>query len=135
MNIFYNYNRQIEPPAPLVNAIIRNPRVRDRLVNNPALIDIGASCSVVTPEIVSLLQPPRTGTIYIESYKGKGDFTALYRVDIEIHNWIFREVEVVVGDSHYAIIGRDILNHFDLRLNGIDGKLEFLRGPQSQIVF
>ncbi|MCG3119718.1 MAG: hypothetical protein ALAOOOJD_02229 [bacterium] len=80
------------------------------------------------------LQPPRSGTIYIESYKGTGDFTALYRVDFEMHNWIFQHVEVVVGDSQYAIIGRDILNHFDLRLNGIDGKLEFLRGPQSQVV-
>lgn len=65
VNFFYNYNRQIDPPAPFVN----------------------------------------------------------------------REVEVVVGDDNYAIIGRDILNHFDLRLNGIDGKLEFLRGPQAQIVF
>jgi predicted aspartyl protease len=99
------------------------------------LIDPGAGCSVITPEMAQQLQPPRSGTIYVEGYKGKGDFNALYRVDIEIHNWIFREVEVIVGDSHYAILGRDILNHFDLRLNGIDGKLEFLRGPQSQIVF
>lgn len=37
---------------------------------------------------------------------------------------------VIVGAKDYVILGRDILNYFDLRLNGIDGKLEFLRGPQ-----
>lgn len=130
MNVVYNYNRQIAPPAPLVIVVIRNPRMRAMFATNPALIDTGAACSTITPEILQELQPPRTGTIYVESYKGKGDFVPLYRVDIEIHNWVFREVEVVVGASNYAIIGRDILNSFDLRLNGIDGKLEFLRGPQ-----
>jgi hypothetical protein len=43
-------------------------------------------------------------------------------------------VPVIVGDDDYVILGRDILNHFDLRLNGIDDKLEFLRGPQAQSV-
>lgn len=135
VNFFYNYNRQIDPPAPFVNIVVQSPKARTIFVNNPALIDPGAGCSVITPQMAEQLQPPRTGTIHVSGYKGKGEFTALYRVNIEIHNWVFREVEVIIGDDNYAIIGRDILNHFDLRLNGIDGKLEFLRGPQAQIVF
>lgn len=135
VNFFYNYNRQIDPPAPFINAFVRNPKTATIFVNNPALIDHGAGCSVITPEMAEQIQPPRTGTIHVSGFKDKGEFAALYRVHIEIHHWVFREVEVAIGDSDYAIIGRDILNHFDLRLNGIDGKLEFLRGPQEQVVF
>jgi len=115
----------------MVNVVVRDFRARETFVSNPALIDTGADYSVITPAIIQKLQPPRTGTLYIEGYEGKGNFVPLYQVDIEIHEWTFREVEVIVGDDDYVILGRDILNHFDLRLNGIDGKLEFLRGPQS----
>jgi hypothetical protein len=69
--------------------------------------------------------------VYVESYKGEGDLAPRYSVDVEIHHWLFRQVPVVIGSNDYVILGRDILNNFDLRLNGIDGKLEFLRGPQA----
>jgi hypothetical protein len=85
---------------------------------------------VITPEIFETLMPLRVGKIYIESFQGKGDVFLRYAVDIGIHNWIFRRVSVIIGAKDYVILGRNKLNNFDLRLNGIDGKLEFLRGPQ-----
>ncbi len=100
----------------------------------PALVDFGADFSVITPLIFETLMPYRVDKIYVESYEGKGDIFRRYSVNIEIHNWVFCQVPVIVGDDDYVILGRDILNYFDLRLNGIDGKLEFLCGPQSQIV-
>lgn len=133
--IIYSYNRQIEPPGPLINVIIRSPEEKEIFVNSPALVDMGADYSVITPKIFEELVPYRVDEIYIESYMGDGDTHRRYSVNIEIHHWSFRQVPVIVGDDDYVILGRDILNHFDLRLNGIDGKLEFLRGPQPQVIF
>ncbi len=127
----YNYNSQINPPGPMVNVIIRSPEDNEIFVTSPALVDIGADYSVITPGIFEELMPIRVDKVYVESYEGKGDVLRRYSVNIEIHNWIFHQVPVIVGDDDYVILGRDILNNFDLRLNGIDGKLEFLRGPQS----
>jgi predicted aspartyl protease len=133
-SIVYNYNRQINPPAPLVNVIVRSPEEKELFVASPALVDAGADYSVITPEIFETLMPLRVGKMYIESFQGKGDVFLRYAVDIEIHDWIFRRVAVIVGAKDCVILGRDILNNFDLRLNGIDGKLEFLRGPQSATI-
>jgi predicted aspartyl protease len=118
----------------MVNVVIRSTIAGEKFMASPALVDYGADYSAITSEIFKRLMPPRNGTVYIESYEGKGNFVPLYSVNIEIHRWVFREIEVVVGDDDYVILGRDILNHFDLRLNGIDGKLEFLRGPQSPTI-
>ena len=133
--ITYRYNPQIEPPGPLVNVVVRSPEDKEVFLSSPALVDAGADYSVITPKIFEELAPYRVDEIYIESYIGDGDTHRRYSVNIEIHHWIFRQVPVIVGDDDYVILGRDILNHFDLRLNGIDGKLEFLRGPQVQVVF
>jgi predicted aspartyl protease len=126
--IVYNYNRQIIPPAPLVNLIIKSPEDPDIAISAPALIDTGADYSVITQEIFEKLAPLRVGTVYIENFTGEGDTYRLYSVNIEIHDWLFEQVPVLLGSDDYVILGRDMLNNFDLRLNGIDGKLEFLRG-------
>lgn len=89
VNFFYNYNRQIDPPAPLVNAVVRNPRANAIFVNNPALIDPGAGCSVITPKMAEQLQPPRSGTIYVEGYKGKGDFLLFIGLTLKFTTGLF----------------------------------------------
>lgn len=127
MPIIYKYNKQIIPPAPLVNLTVRSPEVPDVFVTAPALIDTGADYSVITQEIFEKLTPLRVGQVYVESFSGEGEIHRLYSVNIEIHEWTFSQVAVLVSLSDYVILGRDILNSFDLRLNGIDEKLEFLR--------
>ncbi len=118
----------------MVNVVIRSPEDNGIFVISPALVDPGADYSVITSEIFEELMPMRVDRVYVESYEGKGGVLRRYSVNIEIHHWIFRQVPVVVGAKDYVILGRDILNSFDLRLNGIDGKLEFLRGPQSTTI-
>jgi predicted aspartyl protease len=115
----------------LINVIIRSPEDGNIVVASPALVDIGADYSVITPKIFEELAPLRADEVYVEDYIGEGDTCRRYSVNIEIHDWIFRQVPVIVGAKDYVILGRDILNYFDLRLNGIDEKLEFLRGPKS----
>jgi len=131
MPITYNYNRQVVPPAPLVNVIVRSPEDSAVFVSAPALIDTGADYSVITREILEKLKPLRVGLVYVESFTGEGGAQLIYSVNMEIHEWMFSQVPVLVGAEHYVILGRDIVNNFDLRLNGIDEKFEFLRGPES----
>jgi predicted aspartyl protease len=117
--IIYKYNKQIIPPAPLVNLTVRNPEAPDIFVPAPALIDTGADYSVITREIFEKLAPLRVGQVYVESFSGEGEVHRLYSVNIEIHDWTFSQVAVLVNSSDYVILGRDILNNFDMRLNGM----------------
>jgi len=127
MPIIYRYNRQIVPPAPIVNVIVRSPEDANVFVTSPGLVDSGADYTAITPKIFEKLAPFRVGSVYVESFRGEGDVHLLYSVTIEIHEWIFSHVPVIIGLDDYVILGRNLLNNFDLRLNGIDGKFEILR--------
>lgn len=116
----------------MVNVLIRRHEDDESFVATPALIDTGADYSAITPLILDRLTPFRTGEVYVENYSGRGEMGELYAVCIELHGWQLTQLQVVVGSDEYVILGRDLLNRFDLRLNGIDGKLEFLRGPQIE---
>jgi predicted aspartyl protease len=127
MPIIYKYNRQIVPPAPMVNVIVRSPENANVFDTSPGLVDTGADYTAITPKIFEKLAPLRVGSVYVESFRGEGDVQLLYSVNIEIHEWLFSHVPVIIGSDDYVIVGRDLLNKFDLRLNGVDGKLEILR--------
>jgi len=127
MPIIYRYNRQIVPPAPMVNVIVISPEDPNIFFPGPGLIDTGADYTAITPKIFEKLTPLRVGSVYVESFRGEGDVHLLYSVNIEIHQWIFSHVPVIIGLDDYVILGRDLLNSFDFRLNGIDGKFEILR--------
>lgn len=127
MSISYRYNRQIDPPAPMINIVVKSPENPDIFVPSPGLIDTGADYTAITPEIFDIISPLRVGKVYVESFKGEGDIQLLYSVNIEIHNWKFPQIPVIIGLDDYVILGRDLINNFDLRLNGIDGKFEILR--------
>jgi hypothetical protein len=129
--LVYNYNRQVEPPGPFINITVRSEDDATLFAKSPAQLDYGADRSVITPEIFETLHPDRVGAIYVENFLGEGSPQRLYAVNIEFHEWSFLHVPVLVGANGYVILGRDLLNQFDIRLNGIDGKLEILRGPQS----
>lgn len=133
MTIVYNYNRQIYPPAPLMSVIVSSPGDPELYVATPALMDYGADFSVITEEILETLLPVCVGDAYVEGFMGAGETLRLYAVGIEFHGWRFSRVPVFVGAKNYIILGRDVLNKFDIRLNGIEGKLEILRGPQTSI--
>ena len=131
MSIIYNYNKQIVPPGPLINVTVESSDNPEIFISTPALIDTGADYTVITREIFKKLAPLRVGLVYVESFRGEGDFHKLYSVNIKIHNWEFYLIPVLVGSENYVILGRDLLNNFDLRLNGIDGKLKILRCIQK----
>jgi len=127
MAISYRYNRQIEPLAPMINVVVKSPENPAIFVPSPGLIDTGADYTAITPTIFEKLVPLRVGSVYVESFKGEGNVQLLYSVSIEIHSWNFSQIPVIIGLDEYVILGRDLLNNFDLHLNGIDGKFEILR--------
>jgi len=130
VSIAYNYNRQIEPPAPLISVTVSCPEDADLFMSAPALLDTGADYSVITDTICKKLMLLPIGEVYVESFRGEGDVHQIYPVNFKIHEWRFTQIPVLVGTEHYVILGRDILNHFDLRLNGIEQKFELIRGPE-----
>jgi hypothetical protein len=63
----YNYNRQVEPPAPFVHVSLKCLETGKFIDNLPALIDIGADRTVIPGGLVDLL-----GLIPLEEFRVAG---------------------------------------------------------------
>ena len=123
MNLYQiKYSKDFTPPAPVVELELENP-VTKRKISLEALLDTGFSGTIIVPIFIY----EKIGLYIIESLEPAyvvtsiGFYSKLKKAKayIEIPK-IYRKL-VCVYSSHtikYPILGRDILNDLDIRLNG-----------------
>lgn len=113
----YQYDVTVDPPAAYLPVQITNPdtEASDRL---PAKIDTGAAMSVLPQAAVADLALEPTGDVLASGYDRKVTPLPTYSVTFEIEGYTFEDVEVTVSPRQDVLLGRDILNHFILTLNG-----------------
>lgn len=59
-------------------------------------------------------------TILVEAYDGTRESVKTYSIVLEVAQARFRQLEVILIPEDYALLGRDVLNHFYMHLNGPD---------------
>ena len=116
----FPYSRQFEPPAPVVEITLRARGEHTLLV----LIDTGADASMLP--IAAL----RANARFVEKHRiipvfGRAYTVDLYAVDIYLAGFQIPAVEVValMGNDE-PLIGRDVLNHLIVTLDGIGSVTE-----------
>jgi predicted aspartyl protease len=95
----------------------------------PAQLDTGADLSAIPQEVADELELLAARTILAESYDGSRTDIRTYFVTLEIAQARFRSLEVVLIPENYALLGRDVLNHFYAHLNGPDLAFDLLLSP------
>ncbi|MBI2804173.1 MAG: hypothetical protein HYX68_04215 [Planctomycetes bacterium] len=68
--IRYNYLTQLQPPAPFVNLVVKNPVTGAELNDVPAQLDCAADRTVFPESVVKALGLPQIGTITIGGVGG-----------------------------------------------------------------
>jgi len=114
------YDTSTQPPAPFIEFDVVSPQ--DSKQQRPAqgLLDTGAEVSVLPVEILTALQIPKASSMSVESWDGSPTFVTTHIVTLGIADAHLDSIEVVAAPIPYAILGRDVLNHFILTLNGKD---------------
>ncbi len=112
------YNRQIDPPAPFLDIVIRHPYTPEQHRVIPAKLDTGADLSAIPQSIADELNLLPVQTITAESFDGTRTMLDTYVVILEIAQTRFRNIEVILISEDHALLGRDVLNHFYVRLYG-----------------
>jgi predicted aspartyl protease len=122
------YDTSTQPPAPFIEFDVVSPQ--DSTQQRPAqgLLDTGAEVSVLPVEILTALQIPKASSMSVESWDGSPTPVTTYIVTLGIADAHLDSIEVVAAQMPYAVLGRDVLNHFILTLNGKDLTFE-LRAP------
>ncbi|MEX2186630.1 MAG: retropepsin-like aspartic protease [Pirellulales bacterium] len=91
----------------------------------PALMDTGADRTIIPSAIAEGLQLRKGREVELGGIGGTTIVMASYYVTIRIHDLppIECEVFATLGERH-ALLGRDVLNHFRVLLDGPRGVLE-----------
>lgn len=114
----WSYNQEVHPPAPFLDLAVHHPEDLAQTIHIRAKIDTGADISAIPTSLVAQLELPITSKIIVEGYDGVPTAMSTYGVLFEIEQAHFRSQEVITIPETYVLLGRDVLNHFYLHLNG-----------------
>jgi predicted aspartyl protease len=123
------YGRAFDPPAPVVPVLASAPGLEPTRPLEGKL-DTGADLCAIPEGVIAELAVPPVGTVRAAGYAGELREVAVYRVDIRIAGKAHRHVKALSTRRPYAIIGRNVLRSYVLRLDGPKACLE-LRRPQG----
>jgi hypothetical protein len=117
--IRYNYNRSVSPPAPFINVRILS---RDGLRTStswPAQFDTGADRTVVPLPLIEELNATPDGEFPVMGLGGVKVQLPSFFLSVAVHDKTSIEVEAVASpDEPHILLGRDVLNHFRILLDG-----------------
>lgn len=115
----FRYSRNYYPAAPMVDVIFIAAAEQERVGPLPAMVDSGADGTIVPIQYLDEIQAPPTVEMVMRSQWGERRRVLLYLVDVQIGDVTLPGIEVV-GDeeSDEVILGRDVLNHLRVLLNG-----------------
>jgi predicted aspartyl protease len=115
----FDYSRSYYPPIPVIEISLISVAESLRVGPMPALVDTGADGTVAPVALLRQIQAPVTVEMMVRGQWGESRPVLLYLVDVQIGDVVVPGVEVVgddVGDE--LILGRDVLNRLNMRLNG-----------------
>jgi predicted aspartyl protease len=115
VNARFAYDASLDPPAPMVPVRISRP-IGDDAVMLPMLIDTGADCTLVPASIIGRLGLPQVDVIGVTGVGGARRRATVHAASVELG--ALRLLVRVVAFADEAILGRDVLNHAVVVLDG-----------------
>jgi|LakMenEpi03Aug12_release.lakeMendotaPanAssembly.Ray.scaffolds.fasta_scaffold524992_2 predicted aspartyl protease len=117
----FPYSRKYAPPAPVANVILRAKSE----FNTVALLDSGADGTMIPHPLLLRIGSKFARTYQMTGVTGQTERVELYFVDIEIDGLKIPGIKAVSSQfSNEVILGRDVLNHLIITLNGIESRTE-----------
>jgi predicted aspartyl protease len=123
----FRYDESADPPAPVVPLRISHPRSRDAGVVVTALVDSGADCTCIPEAIATRLRLPVVDLADVEGFGGSRNRVRIHAARIQVAT--IRLLVRVVALENEAIVGRDVLAHCVVTLDGLRGVTTF-RAPR-----
>ena len=115
----YDYDLAYLPAMPVVTVQIGRPDAATSLTL-PALVDSGADATMIPIRHLKQVNAIKRQQVFIRSVSGKRAGAYLYTISLQFAHYERQRINVVGNqDTNETIIGRDILNHLVVTLDGL----------------
>ncbi len=125
----YPYTESVSPPAPLLSIEIFVPEELQQRLQVDAKLDTAADISAFPSVVVRELGLESVSEIIISGYDASPKVLPTYTVGLELPQARIRHIEVIAIPESCALLGRNLLNHFYINLNGPDLTFEIGLSP------
>lgn len=112
------YDLNFDPPAPILQATVSNVRNRRLHRTFPALLDTGGDITAIPNYCKQSLKLYPIKQMYIEGIHGARTPIYVYAVHFTFAELVVPRLEVILTPLEFIVMGRDLLNRFDIHLYG-----------------
>lgn len=113
----FRFDINFNPPVAYVDAQIAHPQT-GAAQTVPAKLDTGASRTVIPKSVAAALNLKTMGKMLAQGFDGSLDRYPVYYIALEVAGVRFSTLEVIAAERKDVLLGRDVLNHFVLTLDG-----------------
>ena len=107
---------RFQPPAPVFYATVK---YGENLTTLPALIDTGASLTVIPHSVALLLSLRQFSKRTVTSANGQEEERPIFKADLSFLDFSFNDHPMVsLERRNYMLIGRDIMNRYRATFDG-----------------
>ena len=114
----YSYSEAFSPPAPVLSLEAFVPEEPWQRCQADAKLDTAADISAIPFKLVDDLELEAVSEVVISGYDAETALLPTYTIGLELPEARIRRVEVIAIPESYVLLGRDVLNHFFVNLNG-----------------
>ncbi len=120
MNVYsYLYSDKYSPVAPAVEVAVHAPGSVGNQVRLTLLLDTGADVTALSVRVLRQINAEYVETLRLYGITGGRIRVDMYRVALQVGPHTVSPVRVAgIGATSNAVLGRDVLNHLTITLNG-----------------
>lgn len=125
------YSTAFAPPAPVVPVVVRSPHGIDS-VTVDGKVDTGADICTLPAHVVRRLDLPAVRVARATGFSGTAVEVVVYAADFNLDQARIEALDVLVTQRPYALLGRNLLRHLVLQLDGPKERLDLRIAPRGR---
>jgi hypothetical protein len=108
----------MKPPGPVAAVIVSHPTSSLATRFLPGKMDTGSDITIVPTVVINMLRAAARGRGWLRHHDGLLKPTLLYTLNFSVNGHLVRDATCLAADRANVLLGRDILNHFAITLDG-----------------
>ena len=113
----YKYSSLVSPPGPVLPVRV-SASVQSNPIRVPALLDSASDVTILPQEILTMLGVESVDSAFSDGVFGPVQTGDVFRVFIAVEQDAPESFKVLGWRGRFALLGRDVLNHYHVTLDG-----------------